>query len=339
MKKIVLTSVVAGYADDYLRDLRALNNKPEDRLVWLKTQMPAGTAYSGYVDTIFVHYKDIIRATPEDMRNHVAGWFAGYAGLDLAQVFTIDVIGADGNLKAVSKKFYQWVVDALGYDDVQEKVFPKYVKRLGIKSCVYCNAQYAVAAKRGKTGRGKVYRANYTIDHYLPKSEYPYLATSFFNLYPACSSCNQMKSYKAPLFELYVKPTDAAILRNPFVFRLDKHSFVKYSMTGRAEDLVLKFETRKGLPAGTVDAAAYEDYFHVEKLYANYCDTVEEVIWKYRMYNKAGRQALVAGFSDVLPHKSDWNRFVLGNYDQERDVLKRPLAKVVQDVAKQLGII
>ena len=339
MKRIVLTSVVEGYADDYLKDLRALTQKPEDCLLWLKTQLPAGLAYYGYVDTIIQHYDDIIKATPDDMGNQIMGWFAGYVGLDLSHVFTLNIIGADGNPKAMSKKFYQWLVDALGYDDVQEQVFPKYVRILGIKSCVYCNAQYAVAAKKGKTERGKVYRSNYTIDHYLPKSEYPYLATSFFNLYPACFTCNQMKSYKFPLFELYVKPADAAILRNPFVFRLDKHSFVKYSMTGRAEDLELKFESRNGLPAGTVDAAAYENYFHVEKLYANYCDTVEEVIWKYRMYNKAGRQAMMAAFSGVLPHKSDWNRFVLGNYDQEKDVLRRPLAKLVQDVAKQLGII
>ena len=41
----------------------------------------------------------------------------------------------------------------------------------------------------------------------------------------------------------------------------------------------------------------------------------------------------------LLPHESDWNRFVLGNYDREEDIHKRPLAKLVQDVAKQLGVI
>lgn len=338
MKRIVLTPVIEGYANDYLNDIRALSNKPEDQLVWLRDQLRGN--YYDYVNTIYQNYADIIIAKPDNMKNNVATLFATFRGnVDLSIEFKLKVEQADGSIKQITKKFYQWVTDILGYDEIQEKVYPKFVKKLGIKSCVYCNAQYAVAAKKGTTGRGKAFRSTYTIDHYLPKSEYPYLATSFFNLYPSCSTCNQMKSKKAPLFEMYIKPTDPIVLRNPFAFRLDKHSFVKYSMTGQAEDLVVKFETRNGLPAGAVGAAEYEKYFHVEKLYANYCDTVEEVIWKYRMYNKAGRQALMDGFAEVLPHKVDWNRFVLGNYAKEKDILKRPLAKLVQDVAKQLGII
>lgn len=338
MKRIVLTPIVESYAQEYLKDLRALRMKPEDQLVWLRDQLQ--NAYYDYVDLIIQNYSSIITANPDDMKNKIAALFAAVGTrVDLSSSHMLQVLKNDGTTGQETKKFYQWVTDALRYDDIQEKVFPKYAKKLGVKSCVYCNAQYTVAAKKGTTDRGKAFRSTYTIDHYLPKSEYPYLATSFFNLYPACSTCNQMKSNKPPLFELYIKPQDALVLRNPFVFRLDKHSFVKYSMTGQSDNLVVKFETLNGLPAGNVDAVAYEDYFHVGKLYTNYCDTVEEVIWKYRMYNKAGRQALFDGFSDVLPHKSDWNRFILGNYDQEKDILKRPLAKLVQDVAKQLGII
>lgn len=338
MKRILLTPVVEGYADDYLKDLRALRKKPETQLECLRDKLRG--EYYEYVNMIIQKYEDIIKAKPDDLKKKIPNLFGKVeARVDLSSLHTLQVDKEDGTTSKETKKFYQWVTEALGYDDVQEKVFPKYVKKMGIKSCVYCNAQYAIAAKKGSTDRGKAFRSTYTIDHYLPKSDYPYLATSFFNLYPACSTCNQMKSRKEPLFELYVKPTDPAILRNPFVFRLDKYSFVKYSMTGVAEDLVVKFESRDGLPAGGVNAVDYEKYFHVEKLYANYCDTVEEVIWKYRMYNKAGRQALMNGFADVLPHKTDWNRFVLGNYDQEKDILKRPLAKLIQDVAKQLGMI
>jgi len=37
--------------------------------------------------------------------------------------------------------------------------------------------------------------------------------------------------------------------------------------------------------------------------------------------------------------QSDVNRFILGTYDKPEDIHKRPLAKLTQDVAKQLGII
>lgn len=35
----------------------------------------------------------------------------------------------------------------------------------------------------------------------------------------------------------------------------------------------------------------------------------------------------------------DVKRFILGTFDSHEDVHKRPLTKLVQDVAKQLGII
>ena len=338
MKRIVLTSVVEGYATEFLRDLRGLTENPRQLLWDLENQLPS--PFSDYVRTIRQNYGSVIIAKPDEMDIHhgaVATLFAGFNGLDFSREFRVwwwkDAI----SYKLVKGKFYQLVVDALCYDDVQEKIFPKYVKKLGIKSCVYCNAQYAISAKRGKTDAGKSYRATFTIDHYWPKSKYPYLATSFFNLYPACATCNQTKSTRDPIFELYVKPTDPVVERNPFEFRLDKASFVKYSMSGEADDLEIVFGTRPGIPAPK--AADYENYFHVEKLYGNLKDTVEEVIWKYRVYNKAGRQALIDSYEHLLPHESDWNRFMLGNYDREEDIHKRPLAKLVQDVAKQLGVI
>lgn len=338
MKRIVLTPVIEGYAKEFLADLKSLRNKPLDRLGDLKKQLPCG--YSNYVDILINNYDSIIKATPEEMeksRGQVAQLFTPFAAMNLSCKFEVYWQLGDGTLKAIEKKFYQLVVDALCYDDVQEKIFPKYIKKMGIKSCVYCNAQYAVSAKRGNTDSGMSFRSTFTIDHYWPKSNYPYLATSFFNLYPACATCNQTKSYRDPIFKLYIQPTAPIVERNPFVFSLDKSSFVRYSVTGDADVLKIKFGSRPGIP--TQESEDYENYFHVEKMYGNMKDTVEEVIWKYRMYNKAGREALVASFQQLLPHKSDWNRFVLGNYDREEDIHKRPLAKLVQDVAKQLKII
>lgn len=339
MKRIVLTSIVEGYANDFLRDLEDLAYKPLVRLRDLKDQLShEPQEFPGYVETIIHHYNEIITAKPDEIDTIIAGYFASFCGhINLSSLITIDESQDDGTVKQVTKKFYQHVTDALGYDEVQEQLFPKYIKKMGIKSCVYCNAQYTISAKKGKTGTSKKYNSTFTIDHYKPKSEYPYLATSFFNLYPACATCNQTKSYRDPIFRLYVKPTDPIKERNPFVFHLDKSSFVKYSMTGNSDDLEVNIKSRQGiLPQ---EAEKFNEYFHIDKLYANLNDSVEEVIWRYRVYNKAGRQALFGSYGNLIPHKSDWNRFILGNYDREEDILKRPLAKLIQDVAKQLGII
>ena len=62
----------------------------------------------------------------------------------------------------------------------------------GIKVCPYCNRQFVspVVTSKGKI-RG-------SIDHFLPKSKYPYLSMSIYNWIPCCSNCN---SYLKRTFE------------------------------------------------------------------------------------------------------------------------------------------
>lgn len=334
MKRVLLTPIVKGYADSFYEELDRY--KPIDRLKELKKQLKK-REYEDYIDILIQNHKSIITSSPRDINTTIIPLFdVKQQTLDLAEYFTVRPCLSNGARTAVSKKFYQLVVDALCYDEVQEIIFPKYMKQMGINTCVYCNSQYAISAKKGKTETSKRYRSTYTIDHCLPKSKYPYLATSFFNLYPACSSCNQAKSYKDPIFSLYIETTDPSNDRNPFFFCLDKSSFIRYIMTGKVEDLVIKFQSQNNKQQDSID---YDNYFHIERLYENLKDVVEEVIWKYRAYNKSGRKALEDSFNVMFHDKNDWNRFILGNYVNEEDLLKRPLAIFVHDIAKQLGII
>lgn len=336
MKRILLTSIVKGYAKSFYSDLCNCNPEPTERLKLLKKQLQID-AYKEYVDTILQNYELIVTSSPKEFNTTIVPLFnSKQMSIDLAKMFTVHTQLSNGKSNVVRKKFYQLVVDALCYDEVQEMIFPKYMKQMGINTCVYCNCQYALSTKKGKTNKSKRYRSTYTIDHCLPKSYYPYLATSFFNLYPACSSCNQNKSFKSPIFNLYVEPTEPVEDRNPFCFSLEKSSFIKYSMTGNVDDLEIKFQSQDNKPQNCMD---YDDYFHIEKLYENLKDVVEEVIWKSRVYNASGRKALEDSFSIMLHDKNDWNRFILGNYVKEEELFKRPLAKLVHDIAKQLGIL
>lgn len=331
MIQIAITSEIEQYANDYLKDLKDLPDNPKDKLARLVNDLnTAGyTAESSYVQQIITHYEDIITAKPNDYTTRIASLFAY---LNLSQKIRLNITQKNGTNKSVCQTVYMHIVDAMRYDDVREKIFPKYMKKLNIKTCVYCGSQYAVSIKKGKTNRGKTYLSSFTIDHYMPKSKYPYLATSFFNLYPCCAHCNQIKSDKSPIFQLYNTSNIS-----PFRFTLDKQSFLKYSMTGDSNDLRIIFGSNLGTPQQKVDD--YENYFHINKLYENFNDTVEEIIWKYRAYNTSAIKALKNSGFNFIPHKADINRFILGNYDQVNDALKRPLAKLVQDIAKQLCII
>lgn len=63
-------------------------------------------------------------------------------------------------------------------------------RQLGVKVCPYCNRMYTTTL----FGEDKI-RPDF--DHFYPKSKYPYLAVSLFNLIPSCSMCNKRKGDKA----------------------------------------------------------------------------------------------------------------------------------------------
>ena len=82
----------------------------------------------------------------------------------------------------------------------------------------------------------------------------------------------------------------------------------------------------------------YDEDFHIQKLYNNFKTEVEDVIWRNRIYNAKMVEAMQqSGVYKIKPQ--DANRFIIGNYDREEDVMKRPLAKLTQDIARQLGLI
>ena len=82
----------------------------------------------------------------------------------------------------------------------------------------------------------------------------------------------------------------------------------------------------------------YDEDFHIRKLYNNFKSEVEEVIWRSRIYSSKMVEAMQqSGLYYLKPQ--DVNRYIIGNYDREEDIMKRPLAKLTQDIAKQIGLL
>ena len=92
----------------------------------------------------------------------------------------------------------------------------QFIEELGLKICPYCGRQHINVAQFPGYSDSKP-----NIDHFLPKSSYPFLAISFRNLIPCCSVCNEManKGNYDPL-----KP--ALGLHNPHIFDDDSITFM-----------------------------------------------------------------------------------------------------------------
>ena len=228
-----------------------------------------------------------------------------------------------------SPKFlYKEIVGAMRYDYVQEKVYPKIINQLGIKTCVYCNAQYAFSYDNGKDSF-----QNYEIDHWMPKSKYPYLCTSFFNLQPSCPKCNKSKSSKDDILPFCLYTHNGNKL-NPFDFSILHVSYAQYLATHDRDMLRIIFSSKEQGLKDNMDAL-----FHISTQYQAHKEMVEELIWKEQIYNGTILDIYKDNFKQLGFKQTDFNRFILSNYDKGEDILKRPFAKMVQDIAKQLGII
>jgi hypothetical protein len=93
--------------------------------------------------------------------------------------------------KGNSKKINSIIRKIFDYDlfsnKKQEYNSYSLAENLQINTCPNCNRQYTITVSSKKID-GQLTRPDF--DHYFPKSKYPLLCLSFYNLIPSCKICN-----------------------------------------------------------------------------------------------------------------------------------------------------
>lgn len=335
MKRIIITSEIRKYAEEYAKNIfknrKGKFKHPKDNLKELKNKLlkkTSGHRYADYIQKIIDDYDNILKLEPNQ--------FEVYRSNHLNMISISQCQNFIPGFKRISgigeTEFYKLVVQAMRYDAVRDKEFIQYVKKLNIKTCVYCNAQYAVTTSSDNGGF-----ATYQLDHYYPKSKYPFLCTSFFNLQPSCSHCNSSKNARDAHFSLY---TDNPKEIDPFVFHLERESIAYYMMSHDSNQLDLKFGVKNINEANLNLLKNHNKLFQIDNLYTEYKDVIEEILWKAKIYNPSYCNQLSNSFKNFFPYSSnDYLRFLIGNYINIKDIHKRPLAKLVQDIAREIGLL
>jgi hypothetical protein len=236
---------------------------------------------------------------------------------------------ANGRPKKTLKSF---ILQALNYTNLRGTFYPKYFREIGIKACVYCNSQLTITAKKTSSTD---YSSKFDVDHYHSKDKYPFLSISLFNLYPACTSCNRAKKTDIVQFDLYTEIASKT-LNSEYRFKLSPYSKSKYLITKDSKEIEFTFEE----PTYTVlNAKTFKEVFHIEGIYKTQDDLIEELIIKSQIYNKAYLKILKSNFSKLSLHPKLFKRTLIGNYADNKDLHKRPMSKLVMDIAKDLDLI
>lgn len=212
----------------------------------------------------------------------------------------------------------------------------KYMEKLKIRTCPYCNRHYTFTVKNTSTGFST--RPEY--DHYYDKSTYPHLALAFYNLIPSCKECNHNKRTK----QLRIHPYGTQFESNFVITKSNDDEVLDLEniLVLQAEkDFSIKF--RKGNIGKYSDPNAEEleniTTFGLEDLYNGHRDYVLELIEKRNSYDLITREGIVEGFQGIFHTQGEVFEFIWGRYLEENTFEKQPLSKFTHDILIQLGLL
>lgn len=336
MRKIWISPEIESIAKAYEKEVLD-NHNPASNLQLLLNAISAQenlehkALYYEYVKNIFdafdennLRYGELLLVKPSKWSMVHARYFSSVQ---------LDWLSENVTIGSVTQKFFMFVNDALGYEKLRGVVLRKYIAKLGIKACYYCNAQYAITADEEEI-TGQVY-ASYELDHCMPKAEYPYLSICFYNFHPSCSVCNKRKNKEYKADTMYVEK----VTENPEMihFSLSRQSIIRYMLSYDKEALEIEYICK----GGEEKKNEYEKVFHINSIYSQHKDEAEELLWKARCYQDDDIKAIFQQYHKLFPRHSmeDFRRMLYGHHLLPSDVHKRPLNKMLSDIAQQMKII
>lgn len=325
MQRILIDHKIRLSAQEFADKLKKEIPDVDNKLLQLKSDLVQyqGThLYDAYIDEIRADYPGILTAEPEQLIHLAAKYKAMFDKNQLkAKVaYGVYVTGKKAGQQR-NKKFYELIIDKMGYKIAREILVP-IISEIGIKSCVYCNAQYAIGTKSGK--------GMYELDHLFPESLYPALCVSFYNLQPCCASCNNSKRDKSLNFLMYT--TDSTKLE-PFHLLVNWQRYNPvYSYKSLSIDLIPN--TACDIPL----KRKFEKYFSIHGVYEMHREIAEEAIWKLKCYDRRYVEMFKRRYGPVFS-KDALYRFILGVRADKEKVFERPLSKLIHDLQEDMGIV
>lgn len=216
------------------------------------------------------------------------------------------------------------------YDSFSKrKVAYDIMKKMDVRVCPYCNRQYTVTLKNHKV------RPQF--DHYFPKSEYPYLALTLFNLVPSCSICNLSKSSLDTDIDPILYPFDEEF-GEEIIFCTKIHegvSITKY-LHGLTDEFDVKIANPKGIMTAKVNKQV--NVLHLEDLYNEHKDYIQDIAKNHYINSEKRADELLTIYPLLFRSKIEvMNTFYMNDIRKD-NWGNRPLSKLTKDICDELEI-
>ncbi|GAB3511183.1 hypothetical protein GCM10027341_50450 [Spirosoma knui] len=239
------------------------------------------------------------------------------------------------DFKEPTEDFPVALVSIFNYQDFTKKKVDEYdaydlSESLGINVCPYCNLNFTHTVKQGDV---KIARPDF--DHFFPKSKFPLLSLSFYNLIPCCGICNSnIKKDKVlsleedwhPYLDLIANKMiiDYEPRTLPAIYGLDgKNLKIKiYPKPDTSDDIKTKIKNTVNM-------------FKLEERYDLHADYASEILLKQYHTSGSYLQSLKDAFVSAGFTEAELHRIAFANYHETDGFDKRPLSKLTFDFVKK----
>lgn len=219
------------------------------------------------------------------------------------------------------------------YKAFRDKLGMNLIRKLDITCCPYCNKNYTSYLTFHKTGVTSISDIFPEFDHFYPRSKYPLLGISFYNLIPSCNFCNShikssADSLKLNLFHPYThfKNQGVKFKFYPTNFKsligLDRNYKFDFSYT---ESTLVNRSLKKSV-----------SFFGIKEIYEScHSDLIKDIIDKRITYSSKYLSKIEKSYT--LSFEQSYKILFETNY--EDDLLhKRPFSKLKKDIYNDLEI-
>lgn len=249
-------------------------------------------------------------------------------------------IGLPVALNAQIKNFISSIIDYSMFNNYAYDI----AKKLNINTCPYCNRNYinTVIDKKGN----QIIRP--TFDHFFPQKLHPFLALSFYNLIPSCYFCNSSLKGDDPIsIDTHIHPYKEGFDKEATFHILisnlkpNKSDPENYTLFFADNMIPLSPDDRYrkifgGVRGVETPGEGNINLFKLKDIYQSHLDIVGELVVKCDKLSSSYVKSLQPLFYSLGTSREEFYQYYFGNYFNEKNFHRRPMAKLTKDVVSQI---
>lgn len=306
-------------AKEFLESRKTKKNKYRANFVYSKYNKTLETIFEIKDSNLF---EEVILANKNKLELYIKK-YVNYLNKNNYELKSIETLSKENKRKKIFKEL---LLLHNTYENFSTNWNKKIVDIINTRTCLYCNREYVINYVDNNNTKTTA-----ELDHFYPRSLFPFLSISFFNLIPSCKTCNSKlkgdwNTYKNKILYPYEQS-----LNNNIKFKL---TIIRSNFINNKNDFDINLKVKNN------EALNSKNLFKLEALYQEHKDIALELIQKAQIYNESYIDELYQKYEGTLfKNREDVLRHITGGFIEDKDINKRPLSKLIKDIIEELDLI